>query len=431
MQGAFTRAAITLATVAAIAPAASHAADVKLRPCPAGEPSATCQVWTGKVTFVGDGDTLSVDVRGDGTKKPVRVRLIGVQAMEEHVYTSDPAQRVGECHANEATARVEQLVKAGNGRVRLAAQHADSTSRKRPLRDVAVKFAGHWHDIGRTLVREGHALVMASTREWAWNRSFSTLEQQAETGANLWDPEYCGAGPDAHVRVLAYADPEGPDVDGEWVKLTNEDPVNSLDLGGWWLRDSALHFLVFPSDTVLAPGATLTVWVGEGLGNAGNVFWGNSAAIFNDPNDEGMGDGAYLFDPDGDPRAWMEYPCRVACADPAQGAVQIRAKYSGTEYATFTNVSDAPLDLENYRVESAPHTYVFDGDALLQPGESLRLYTRGSPQDDTRTRKHWGLDKQILANEGDHVSLTTLRYIPVACTAWGRGSCGPANARIR
>ena len=35
-----------------------------------------------------------------------------------------------------------------------------------------------------------------------------------------------------------------------------------------------------------------------------------------------MGDGAYLFDPQGDLRASMTYPCRIACTDPYQGAVE-------------------------------------------------------------------------------------------------------------
>jgi hypothetical protein len=227
------------------------------------------------------------------------------------------------------------------------------------------------------------------------------------------------------VRILAFADPEGSDVEGEWVKLTNLDPAKPLSLANWWLRDSALHRYVFGPTAVLAPGATVTVWVGDGFGNPGNLFWDNKKAILDNPHEKlSTGDGAFLFDPDGDLRAAFQYPCRVACADPLAGRVSVRVKYRGTEYATFKNVGDAPIDLENYRVESDPHTYVFDTDAALQPGESLRLYTRGNPDGDTHARKHWGLGGTILGNGGDHLALTNLRYTTIVCKRWGSGSCG-------
>src|SRR3954451_25203358 len=83
----------------------------------AGSPTGYC--WTGKVTFIGDGDTLSVNL--DHSKTVVRVRVTGLNATEEYVHTSSAEDRVGECHADEATARLEQLVRAGHGRVRLSA----------------------------------------------------------------------------------------------------------------------------------------------------------------------------------------------------------------------------------------------------------------------------------------------------------------------
>src|ERR1041385_7397738 len=65
--------------------------------------------WSGKVKWVDDGDTIDVRMAtSTGKRKTVRVRIIGIQAMEQTVYNTDPRRRRGECHALPATARLEQ-----------------------------------------------------------------------------------------------------------------------------------------------------------------------------------------------------------------------------------------------------------------------------------------------------------------------------------
>jgi endonuclease YncB( thermonuclease family) len=424
MQG-FNRAALGVVLALGLQAAWAEAAMAKLGPCPQGARGTVCHLWSGKVTFIGDGDTMSVDVRGDRTRKPVRVRLTGVQTMEQTSYTSVRRDRTGECHANEATARLEDLVAAAKGRVRLAAQNPASHSGRRLRRAVSVKLHSNWRDLGRTLVREGHALFMANRTEWAWNRTYNALAQKARTRkVNLWNPEYCATGPAANLRLWANPEPDGPDVDGEWVKVRNLDPVKPFRLGGWWVRDSALRRYVFPPQAVVSPRGTLTLWVGEGLGNPTNYFWNLRRGVFDRVDAEhGTGDGAYLFDPHGDLRASMPYPCRFLCRDALQGAVEIRAKYNGREYITLRNRTNVRIDLENYRLDSKPHSYVFGPDSALQPGEEMRLEVMGAPETDTHGRKHWGKEAPILAPKGDRVALATLSYIRLGCYAWGRVSC--------
>jgi micrococcal nuclease len=55
--------------------------------------------------------------------------------------------------------------------------------------------------------------------------------------------------------------------------------------------------------------------VGSGSSSGTQFFWGLADAAFENATDDerALGDGAYLFDPQGDIRAWMTYPCRVAC----------------------------------------------------------------------------------------------------------------------
>src|SRR5215213_7142505 len=267
MQGTKRFLAVVAACLAAPAAASAQiGAPVTVGACPQGASGTTCDIWTGKVTFIGDADTMSVDLAGDGTKKPIRVRITGINAAEERYYTNVPKDRRGDCHANEATARLEALVKASKGRVRLAAQNPESTSRGRWKRAVSVRIHSRWRDVGRTLVKEGHALWLPSFGEWAYNRIYSTLSQQAQMQqVGTWAPEYCRPGPPANVRIWANADPEGgDDVDGEWVRLRNLDPINPLALGGWMVRDSGLRGYVFPPGTTIAPAGEITLWIGQG-----------------------------------------------------------------------------------------------------------------------------------------------------------------------
>ena len=53
------------------------------------------------------------------------------------------------------------------------------------------------------------------------------------------------------------------------------------------------------------------------------------AARFDNTGANGVGDGAYLFDPQGDLRAWMTYPCRLGCTDPYTGALELTADATG------------------------------------------------------------------------------------------------------
>ena len=310
----FGAALTTTAAVLGLAAAPASAATTACRP---GADSPVCQVWTGKVAWVPDGDTPLIDVYGDGDSKPASIRLIGVQAMEQSVYHPTPSKRRGECHALAATARVEQLVKAGGGTVRLTAQHAASHSnvRDRPLRSVAVKINGSWRDIGLDLIRNGYALWMPIPDEWAWNPVYRQAAQlAAREGRHMYDTDTCGVGPyqDARIGLRVNYDAEGNDnqnVNGEWLRVDNP-AARPLPVGGWWVRDSGPRRYTFPAGTVVPARGSVYVHVGKGTPTATHTFWGLSAPVFANPTDDAraVGDGGYLFDPRGDLRAWNLYP---------------------------------------------------------------------------------------------------------------------------
>jgi len=406
-------------------------AEARSGPCLLSGSGPRCTVWTGKVVAVGDGDTIDVDVDGDRRSRPVRVRITGIQAMEQSVYSRQASRRRGECHALAATARLEQLLRAGGNRVRLAAHDPRSRSGSRMRRSVAVRYRGGWRDVGRILVAEGHALWLPHSREWAWNEQYALLAERAsDAGENLWSPDGCGEGPspDANVRVWVNWDADGRDdrnVNGEWVTIRNLDPLAALPLAGWWLRDSHLRRFTFPRRTVVPAGGEVTVYMGSGRATGSDYFWGLRFPAFENAtrDQRAMGDGAYLFDPQGDLRFWMTYPCRDECHDANEGAIELRAQPQRPEAVTLRNQSAFSVDLEGYRLESPPYGYAFGADSVLEPGETMRVEIGDSQEEDGRLLKHWRTGRFILDDAGDRVRLATFDDIALACYAWGSASC--------
>jgi endonuclease YncB( thermonuclease family) len=188
---------------------------------------AHCHVWTGKVKQVDDGDTLDASVPGDGLGGVLRVRIIGIQAMELTSYR-DRLTR-GRLPRRRRHQRLEQLVRRSKGKIRVSALYTESRSRGRRLRSIAVRRGKHWRDVGRILVSEGLALWWPGLAEDASNARYSTLSQKAAAAhKGLFDPQACGIGPNqGHpIGLWAQWDADGndrDDVNGEYVKIRNYD----------------------------------------------------------------------------------------------------------------------------------------------------------------------------------------------------------------
>ncbi len=279
-------------------------------PCLPGGDGPQCTFWTGRIVHVHDGDTI--EVRSGG--RNLRVRITGIQAMEQTVYSSFASRRRGACHAVAATNRLERIVGRRGGTVRLAAQDAGSRSGKRLRRSVAVRRDGRWRDVGSMLVAEGHVLWLSNPVEWAWNDTYARLAEQAQAaGRNVWSRTACGAGPaaDADLGVSIRWDADGVDVEnpnGEWIRVHNRSD-RDVSLAGWSVRDSALRRFVFPSWATVGANDSVTVRVGPGEASGSVFHWGMSSAVFENATGDGrhVGDGGYLFDPDGDIRAFVMY----------------------------------------------------------------------------------------------------------------------------
>jgi endonuclease YncB( thermonuclease family) len=292
-------------------------ASAAVGPCvPGGDPDygPLCQYWTGKAKAAADGDTIEVDIAGDGTRAGRRVRLTGVNAMELTRYSHKAALREGDCHGVEATARLEQLLRRGRMRVRLAAQDPSSHARARLRRQVSVRINGRWVDVGAKLLAEGHALWLSNEYEWAWNARYADLSRSAaHAGLRLWNPGGCGWGPspEAHIALDVNFDAPRNDrfnVNGEYVRIFNQSAV-PLPLDGWYFRDSGLRRYVFQPGVVVPAGVSVTLRMGYGADTADELHWGLDTPPFDNPSGDwrATGDGGYLFDPRGNLRAWAIY----------------------------------------------------------------------------------------------------------------------------
>lgn len=407
---------------------AASEAEAKRGPCIAGQKNPVCQIWTAKVKAVADGDTVNVAIKqGSRFSEREDIRLIGLQAMELTDYSR--ANRKGECHAVEAAERLEDLVLGRT--VRLSSRRSGSTTRGKLLRSIAFKQGGRWQDAGSVLVAEGHALWASHRTEFAWNNTYAKLAGfAARAGDGIWDTDFCGAGPAAgrplSLKVKWDADGiDGRNVNGEFIRISNGDPVADLSLRGWSARDAFLRRYRFPASAVVPAGGSILLRVGRGTNDADTFFWREPSPVFDNVQggQKGIGGGGFLFDPKGDLRAWAVYPCRVKCSEPLKGKVKLDAQRKAPESITVTNTSSGPIDLSEYEVENSPYFYEFARGTTVPPEGSIVVNIAGKPADDTEFVKNWGFNKSILADRRDVVTLRNPLGAPVTCDAWGGARC--------
>ncbi|KRF23267.1 hypothetical protein ASG95_00650 [Phycicoccus sp. Soil803] len=391
----------------------------------AGQAAGVAGAEHGKVTRIVDGDTVEVDVWGDGTPTPVTVRNAGIQTME-----------LGECHAAAATSVMSSrtLGKVVN----LSSKDAASRSQGRWVRFVDVPVSGQPSvDPQLASLQQGQALWLVIPPEDGRAAQYHlAMEQAAAKKIGLWDDDACGSGPaqDAKIDLSVNYDGDGDDAanpNTEYIRLRNTG-TSTVALGGWVLRSGGPDRYTIRSGTTLAPGASFVLHVGKGTNSNSVQYWGGSAPRFQNLNLPGtVGGGAYLFDPDGDIRAHASYPCVLSCTDPTIGKVTIRANYDAPgddmtnpngEYVLITSTSATPVDLSWYVIQVGESTRELGpGTVLKTKGSTLKLYVGKGTSG--YTTKYWGKSSAIMPNTGGTAVLRTTETIRIVCTAWGTGRC--------
>jgi endonuclease YncB( thermonuclease family) len=427
-------------------------------PCVAGQKRGPkCLIWNAKVKWAADGDTLKPLIYEKGKWSKHVVRMTGIQAMELHDYSR--RSRSGECLGVKAANTLDKFVHHGIFRVVALHRTFGGGHRARLRRSLQVKRGGKWVDPAMTLLAKGLVLWSPDNTEWAWNGVYSRLTEQAQAkGVGLWNPEACGhPGPakDAPLSMKVKWDGDGRDTpNSEWVRIKNAGAA-PVSLRGWRLRDPDLigskmkTGYRFPANASIPAGGSVTVHVGKGKNANGVYYWGLGDTLFqNATNDKKqMGDGAYLYDPDDEVRAYVQYPCRTACSEPLAGGVSLDTRYMGTtyEWVTVWNTSKSPISLNEYEIESVPWFYEFGPRDILEPGDGVVVFVNKQP---TRvpissttsnplvlavpgrapfqrvTIFHdWNHTDALFGDKSDVVTLRNPLGGPVVCDYWGGDKC--------
>ncbi len=427
-------------SLAAVLLTAMAAASLIGRPAAAATPSA--HYWYGTVTKIVDGDSIYVDIAGDGLAS-VAVRIAGIQATEMYGGVGGGP----ECHAAEATAAMTGLVPLGS-RVRLAAYHPSSTSGKdfkgapRYIRYVNKYNPSTRHydiDVQLALLKAGQVLWKPEPVESFRNAAYHLPMQQAMAARiGIFDLHHCGAGPHVGLRLPMWIhyDADGVDTanNGEWLRIRNL-MTYDLPLAGWRLRDATHSFnrgttyYVFPAGAVVPAGKTITVYPGSGTTSvvAGRYYLGTGSGPHfvnvSDPRLGYPGHSVFLVDPDLDFRGWADYPCLTGCARPPVHIANVRYRTSD-EYVDLRLDTTAvtPVDLSGVEVTNDGLTKEIAPGTRLNPGETLRVYCERSGRD-SRLVQYWGHSGggTMLQNSGDTVVLRTARSTVLDTYRWGTG----------
>ncbi|MBU6245846.1 MAG: lamin tail domain-containing protein [Actinomycetales bacterium] len=389
---------------------------------------------TGRVVRINDGDTF--EMVPDGSSKPVRVRLLGINTPEVTGW-QNAHFAADMCGGPQAYQFLSSILPVGS-RVQLRSNDAASTNRGRILRYAFARNpdTGAFDvDLQRAIAQAGLAMWFALEGEATMARTYRAIVDQAQAaGAGIWNPTFCTAveQPDARLSLVINWDAPGNDrqsLNAESVIIRNTGS-SSVDISGWLLRDSSLEsWLHMPDGTVIAPGDYRVVHVGSGTNAGKDLYMDAHQPIF--PNlvaGEFVGDGAYLLDRSTTPRAWFEYPCLSDCAsDPLKGKVIIAkvnpvagpgapGKRANEEFVVLRNVSDEPVVLDGAFLRRKVSTYPLLPDTRLQPGASLKVRIgKGLPDAQTQ---HWGMDSTLLNDQHDAVELRSSTNVLISRKQW-------------
>lgn len=421
--GVHRRLAVTVAAVTAGAVVASLAAG-------SASAAGTSRVWSSPVTYgtvvsVDDGDSVVVRVDGDSSAvAPVHIRNAGIQTME-----------TGTCHASQATTAMRGLVTGK--RVRLSLANPAASSMGRPVRYVDAWNGTTWVDTQLPLLKAGHALPMpgAGGDLTRWRAYDVAAQQAAKARVNLWDTDFCGSGPSQSTALRTWVNWDGnldeaQDPNQEWVRILNSSTA-TMSLKGWSMRTAGQDSYFFPSTAVVPAGNTATLFVGTGTNTTTRFYWGSTKSKFSNTNGTTVqGSGTYLYDPQGDLRAWSMYPCLYSCTDPLIGKVKMTANADAPgieatnvngEYVTVRPAGAYTVDI-SYKVISAfGHTYEFPKGSYVRSGEQMVL--RSGKGTNTRLTRYWGSATPVLANAGGVAVLRTPENVRLGCIGWGTGRC--------
>ena len=428
--------------------------------------ATTTTYWEGRVVTVVDGDTVEVDIAGDGTSTPVTIRNAGIQTTEMNRSTTG----VPDCHAVPALEGLKALLPVGS-RVRLSAWYADSYSsatdgqgRRRPIRyvdriDTDSAGVRRYVDVQHAQVLAGHAMWKTEPVEKARDATYNAAMQVAMAKrVNLWNSSLCGAGPSQAnpLRMWINYEADGSDLEnlqGEYLRLQNRGSTD-VALAGWRLRlaggamarssdDVSQDEFVFPAGSVVRAGGHVTIRVTKGVQDPsrGEFFLNQATLPFfpnvSDPRLGWPGKAVFLMDPatsgalvGRDMRAVAVYPCLAACARPPLEIAAVQSKGTESVDVRVRSGVTSAVDLTGVVLMKTGYVHELPPGAVLAPGEVLRVYTGTGTS--SRLTRYWGRTTPILSDGGgDTVALRTAESTVLSSVVTSPGSTKVSSAARR
>lgn len=384
----------------------------------APEPASALQE-RGRVTRVLDGDTVDVDLDGDGAADE-QVRLVGLDTPEKN-----------QCGYSVAQRKLKRLVE---GRVvTLVTDNSEAfATQGRILRRVVVKRDGKRIDATAWMLRRGLGLWKPYPEEPSAMPRYRFLTSvAAEDGRNLFAGDWCSAGPAAGVRLRLDLQWKADTNRGEHIRITNLGP-GEVDLSDWMIRSGRVRKYRVPKGGAIAEGRTLTIHVGSGTNGHYHRYLGSGRSLFPDidvldPLAGYPGEGAYLLDPGGDVRAHQLYPCVHACAHAANGKIKItEVNYDppgndkdklNEEWFEVTNVSDRTVHVGRLVLDAHPYTVELPPHKRLAPNE--RIIVRSGSGKSTSSEYFLNSSYPVLNNGGETVMVRTYPGVIIDEYSWG------------
>jgi endonuclease YncB( thermonuclease family) len=379
---------------------------------------ASALSWNATVTKIIDGDTFEAKVDGQGAV--IMVRIAGLQTNETYGAANGGG---AECHADEQTERLRQLL--DGKRVRLTARNASSQSLGRPIRHTFIDGV----NVAQIMLAEGLGVPVTFHEEpdHAVANTAAALSAAAKK-IGVWDDTACGVGPAQNARLemvtnFDAASDDSRNVNGEYVQLRNRGN-ETLSFNGWQFSDGSLRRFPFPNGVRLEPGGRLRVYMGRGTNSATSIYLGETAPVLGNESD-----GMFLYDPDFDIRAWDMWPCTQQCTPPAPFVIDhVQADAPGDdrtnpngEYVVIRNMGDRTENFQDWMLHIDPYQITSVASRPIPPGGTITIFV--GPGVNTPTRLYLNSPSGIISNTSHLVMLNSPDRVIASCSSSGSQSC--------
>lgn len=192
---------------------------------------------------------------------------------------------------------------------------------------------------------------------------------------------------------------------GEWIVIRNTS-TSEQNLRNWKIVVGS-NQLVSLADRPIAPGDTVTIYMGDGTNTEDTIYWGKDSGILFNSGSRAV----QLLSPERALTSGHSWGSADAGVQSVPAALDISINYDATgtdsanpngEWVNLENISSSTVSLNGFQLYTDGTAYDFDAGDTLDPGERMRVY-RGTGADSGLDRYAPGLNE--FANSADEILL--------------------------